>query len=117
MNAFAWSSTDMLEIDPEFLCHCLTMDEKVKTIAQKRRIFNEEKRLAMREETQKLHVAGHIREIQYPKWLVNVVMVKKASGKWRICIAFIDINKVCPKDPYPLLIIDSLVDSASSLVY
>ena len=38
-------------------------------------------------------------------------MVKKASGKWRICVDFIDLNKACPKDSYPLPRVDILVDS------
>jgi len=57
--------------------------------------------------------AGHIREIEYPEWLANVVLVKKASGKWRICVDFTYLNKACPKDSYPLPSIDALVDSAS----
>jgi len=67
----------------------------------------------VREETKKLLDAGHIREIQYPEWLANVVLVKKANGKWRMCVDFTDLNKACPKDSYPLLSIDALVDSAS----
>ena len=47
----------------------------------------------------------------YLDWLANVVMVKKANGKWRMCVDFIDLNKACPKDSYPLLWIDTLVDS------
>ena len=47
----------------------------------------------------------------YLDWLANVVMVKKANGKWRMCVDFIDLNKACPKDSYPLLRIDTLVDS------
>jgi len=62
-SAFAWSSIDMLGIDPDFLCHRLTMDEKVRLVVQRRRMFNEEKRLIIREETQKLFNVGHIREI------------------------------------------------------
>jgi len=62
------------------------MDEKVKPVVQRRRKFNEEKCPAIREETQKLLVVGHKREIQYPEWLANVVMVKKENGKWRICV-------------------------------
>ena len=38
-------------------------------------------------------------------------MVKKANGKWRMCVDFIDLNKTCPKDSYPLPHIDQLVDS------
>jgi len=80
---------------------------------RRRRKFNEEKCLVIREKTQKLLTASHIREIQYLEWLTNVVLVKKASEKWRMCVDFTNFNKVCPKDPYPLPNIDSLVDNAS----
>jgi len=29
MDAFTWSTSDMANIDPDFLCHRLTMDPKV----------------------------------------------------------------------------------------
>ena len=51
------------------------------------------------------------RSVYYPDWLVNVVMVKKANGKWRMCVDFTDLNKACPKDSYPLPRVDVLVDS------
>ncbi|XP_068486780.1 uncharacterized protein [Phaseolus vulgaris] len=104
---------DMPGIDPDFLCHHLSMDATVRPVRQRRRKFNEERRLVVREETQKLLSAGHIREIQYPEWLANVVLVKKANGKWRMCVDFTDLDKACPKDSYPLPSIDALVDSAS----
>ena len=40
-------------------------------------------------------------------------MVKKANGKWRICVDFTDLNKACPKDSYPLPQVDVLVDSTA----
>jgi len=113
LDAFAWSASDMPGIDPDFLCHHLSMDATVRPVRQRRRKFNEERWLVVREETQKLLSAGHIREIQYPEWLANVVLVKKANKKWRMCVDFTDLNKVCPKDSYPLPSIDALVDSAS----
>ena len=51
--------------------------------------------------------------MHYPDWSANVVMVKKASDKWRICIDYTDLNKACPKDSFPLLKIDQLVDATS----
>jgi len=113
LNAFAWSASDMPGIDPDFLCHHLSMDAAVRPVRQRRRKFNEERQLVVREETQKLLSGGHIREIQYPEWLANVILVKKANGKWRMCVDFTDLNKACPKDSYPLPSIDALVDSAS----
>jgi len=80
LDAFAWSASDMPGIDLDFLCHRLTMDPKVRPVRQRRRKFNEERRLVVQEETRKLLNAGHIREIQYPEWLANVVLVKKANG-------------------------------------
>ena len=54
------------------------------------------------EEVEKLMTAGFIGEVYYPKWLANVVMVKKSNGKWRMCVNFIDLNNACLKDSFPL---------------
>ena len=39
--------------------------------------------------------------------------MKKANGKWRMCVDFMDLNKACPKDSFPLPRIDQLVDSTA----
>ena len=54
--------------------------------------------------------AEFVREVYYPDRLANMVMVKKANGKWRMCMDFIDLNKACPKDSYPLSWVDILVN-------
>ena len=59
----------------------------------------------------KLKHAGVIKEVFYPKWLANTVVVKKKSGKWRVCVDFTDLNKTCPKDPFPMPRIEQLVDA------
>ena len=69
--------------------------------------------MAIAKEVRKLLEANFIREVYYPDWLANVIMVKKANGKWRMCIDFTDLNTACPKDSYPLLRIDTLVDSTA----
>ena len=51
--------------------------------------------------------------MEYPEWLANVVLVKKANGKWRLCIDFTDINKACQKDSFPLPRIDLIVDATA----
>ena len=54
---------------------------------------------------------GAIKEVFYLEWLANTVVVKKKNGKWRVCVDFTDLNKVCPKNPFPLPRIDQLVDA------
>jgi hypothetical protein len=53
-----------------------------------------------------------IREVQYPVWVANIVMVPKKNGNMHMCIDFTELNKVCPKDPYPLPRIDIIIDQA-----
>ena len=76
-------------------------------------MFAPEKENAIKEEVQKLTATEFIREIYYPDQLANIIMVKKANGKWRICVDFTDLNKTCPKDSYPLPRINQLVDSTT----
>ena len=64
-------------------------------------------------EVRKLQEVEFIRKVYYPDWLANIVMVKKANGKWRMCVDFTNLNKACPKDSYPLPWIDALVDSTA----
>ena len=56
-------------------------------------------------------LVGFIREVHYLDWLANVVLVKKANEKRRMCVDFMNLNKACPKDSFPLPRIDQLVDS------
>ena len=65
------------------------------------------------DEVNKLLAANFIREVYYLEWLVDVVMVKKANGKWRMCVDFKDLNNACPKDNFPLPKIDQLIDSTT----
>jgi hypothetical protein len=67
-----------------------------------------------RNKVKRLLSAGVIREVTYPEWLANTVTVKKANGKGRMCIDFIDLNKACLKDEFPLPRIDSLVDATTT---
>ena len=52
----------------------------------------------------------------HPKWLSNIVSVKKKNGQIRCCVDFWNLNKVCPKDEFPLPNMDMLIDSAAGHV-
>ena len=64
-------------------------------------------------EVDRLLAAGFIREVLHPDWLANPVIVPKASGKLRMCVDYTDLNKACPKDPFPLPRIDQIIDSTA----
>jgi len=112
-DLFAWTTADMPGVDPKVITHRLSLYKEARPIAQKKRNLGEERRQAARDEADKLLQAGFIRKAHYTTWLVNVVMVKKANGKWRMCVDYTDLNKACPKDFYPLPTIDRLVDGAA----
>ena len=113
IDVFTWSHEDMPGISPEVIQHKLNVDLKRKPVQQRQRIFTPEQDQAITDEVTKLLAVGFIREVCYPEWLANVVQVKKASGKWRMCVDFTNLNKACPKDSFPLPRIDQLMDSTA----
>ena len=115
-DVFAWGPEDMPGIDESVAMHSLDVDPKKKPVKQKRRNFAPERQQAIDDEVEKLLKADIICEIKYPDWLANVVLVKKPNGKWRMCVDYTDLNSACPKDSYPLPIIDQLIDATSSHV-
>ena len=112
-DIFAWKQADMGGIDPIVITHRLNVSLSFRPVKQKRRSFAPDRQKAINEELGKLLQAGAIREVEYPEWLANVVLVKKANGKWRLCIDFTDVNRACPKDSFPLSRIDLIVDATS----
>nr|XP_040251666.1 uncharacterized protein LOC120968758 [Aegilops tauschii subsp. strangulata] len=63
------------------------------------------------EEIKKPEAAGLVRGVLHQTWLADPVVVRKANGKWGLCIDYTDLNKACPKDPFPLSCIDQIVES------
>ena len=100
-------------IGPAIITHRLNVSLSFKPIKQKRRSFSPERQKAINEEVGKLLQVGAIRKVEYLEWLANVVLVKKANGKWQLCIDFTDVNQACPKDSFPLPRIDLIVDATS----
>ena len=113
MEVFAWKQEDMGRIDPAVITHRLNVSPSFKPVKQKRRSFSLERQKAINEEVGKLLQANAIREVEYPEWLTNVVLVKKANNKWRLCIDFTNINRAYPKDSFPLPRIDLIVDATT----
>ncbi|XP_019460097.1 PREDICTED: uncharacterized protein LOC109359857 [Lupinus angustifolius] len=116
-DLFAWSAANIPGIDPSFVCHQLTTRQGAKPVAQRRRKMGADRTKEVALKVAGLLEAGFIREITYTTWSANVVLVKKPSGKWRMWVDYTNLNKVCPKDPYPLPNIDHLGDNSSGYQY
>ena len=106
IDVFAWNTYEAPGVDPEFICHHLNVNPLVTPKKQLPRRPSKEHAEAVREEVAKLKQVRVIKEVFYPEWLANTVVVKKKSGKWRMCVDFMDLNKACPKDPFPMPKID-----------
>jgi hypothetical protein len=109
---FAWSPSDMPGISREVAEHSLDIWAGSKPVRQRLRRLDE-KRRAIREEIHKLLAARFIKEVFYPEWLANPILVKKKNGKWRMCVDYTGLNKAYPKHPFPLPRIDQIVDTTS----
>ena len=110
-DVFAWGPEDMPGINESVAMHSLDVDPKKKPVKQKRRNFPPERQQAIDEEVEKLLKADIICEIKYHDLLANVVLVKKPSGKWRMCVDYKNLNPACPKDYHPLPSIDQLINA------
>ena len=100
----------MLGINPSVMVHKLNVSPSFLPIQQKRRVFTQERDKAIVEEVRKLLEADFIREMYYLEWLVNLVIVKKANDKWKMCVDFTNLNRAYLKDSYPLSRINLLMD-------
>ena len=113
LDVFAWSHENMPSISPKVVKHKLNVNPEKKPVQKKQRLFAPERNQAITGKVNKLLTAGFIREVYYPEWLANFVLVMKANKKWRMCVDFMDLNKICPKDSFPLPRINQLVDSTA----
>jgi hypothetical protein len=67
--------------ESDIIEHKLQVNPSTRPRKQKLRKMSDEKVAAAKAEVQRLLDAGFIREVLYPSWLANVIMVKKKNGK------------------------------------
>ena len=111
IDVFAWNTYEAPRVDPEFIFHHLNVNPLIAPKKQLPRCPSKEHAEVVREEVVKLKQAGAIKEVFYPEWLANTMVVKKKSGTWRVYVDFTDLNKACLKDSFPMPKIDQLVDA------
>ena len=94
--------------------HRIDVNKNSKPVKQRLRRFSPDKKAAIKKEITKLMAAGFIKEILHSDWLANPVLVqKKNTDEWRMCVDYTDLNKHCPKDPFGLPRIDPVTDSTT----
>jgi hypothetical protein len=86
--------------------HALKIRQGSKPVKQHLCCFSKKKRRAIDEEIARLLAAGFMKEVYHPEWLANPVLVRKKSGKWRMCVDYMGLNKA-------LHCIDQVVNSTS----
>ena len=116
VDVFAQNAYEASGVDPDFICHHLDVNPSITHRKQLPRHSSKDHYEAVKDEVTKLKQVGAIKEVFYPQWLANIVVVKKKNGKWRVCIDFTDLNKTCLKDPFPFPRIDQLVDATVGLL-
>jgi len=84
-------------IPQEVTEHALRLVPGLKATKQRLRRFDDERHRAIGEAVAKLLVAEFIKEVYYSDWLANLVLVKKKTGKWRMCVDYTGLNKACAK--------------------
>ena len=111
---FALNHSDMTEINPMLASHKLNVIPLVNHVRQKVRHFHPDPHQIILTEVDNLLRAGFIKEVKYPEWLANVVVVPKKGGKWRVCMDYTDLNEPCSKESFPLPQMDHIVDASAS---
>jgi hypothetical protein len=99
--------------------HTLHVRPDAKLVKQPLRRFADDIRKAIWEEVARLLAASFIMEVLHPDWVSNPVLVEKKKDEpaivkiWRMCVDYTNLNKACPKDPFPLPQIDQVIDSTA----
>uniref|UniRef100_A0A2N9F6K1 Uncharacterized protein n=1 Tax=Fagus sylvatica TaxID=28930 RepID=A0A2N9F6K1_FAGSY len=110
-DVFAWTYKEMSRLDLRVTVHQLAIKQEAHPVKQAQRRFRPELIFQIEAEVNKLEQAGFIREVQFPKWIANIVPVKKKNGQIRVYVNFRDLNRACPKDDFPLPNTELMVDS------
>jgi hypothetical protein len=80
-DVFAWLANDICGVNRDIIEHSLNVDPTIRPRKHKFWKMSDDEVEGARNKVKRLLSAGVIREVTYPEWLANIVMVKKANGK------------------------------------
>jgi hypothetical protein len=105
-DIFGWSYEEMLGIDPAIVVHEINTYPTTKPIWQRLRPVHPRKVAAIKLKVEKLLKDGFIYPVALTEWVSNPVPIDKKGDNIRVCVAYRDINKACPKDNFPTPFVD-----------
>ena len=114
VDVFAWNAYKASRVDSSFIFHHLNVNPSITPKKQQPRHSSKDHSDTVKDEVIKFKQIGAIKEVFYPKWLANTIVVKKKSGKRHVCVDFTNLDKPCPKNPFPMPRIDQLMDATVS---
>ena len=85
VDVFAWDAYEAPMVDPNFICHHLNVNPSITPRRQPHRRPSKEHAKVVKNKVTKLKQARAIKEMFYPQWLANTVVVKKKTRKWHVC--------------------------------
>ena len=114
VDVFAWNAYKAPRVDSSFIFHHLNVNPSITPKKQQPRHSSKDHSDTVKDEVIKFKQIGAIKEVFYPKWLANTIVVKKKSGKRHVCVDFTNLDKPCLKNPFPMPRIDQLMDATVS---
>ena len=104
----------MSGLSSKIVQHKLPLNPECSLVKQKLRRMKFEMSLKIKEEVKKQFDTDFLAVFRYPEWVANIMPVSKKGGKVRMCVDYRDLNRASPKDNFPLLHIDVLIDNMTS---
>eukprot|EP00253_Pinus_taeda_P021259 PITA_21259 len=112
-DVFSCEYSDLKTYDKKIIQHKIPLEKDTIPFKQKLRPINPMLLPLIEKEIKKLLAAKIIVPLRYSKWVANLVVVRKKSGKIRLCVDFINLNKCSKKDNYPLPKMEHLLQKVS----
>jgi hypothetical protein len=113
-DCFAWSYTEMLGLRRELVEHRLPIKLGFRPFKQRPIPLYLDLNPRIKDEIHRLLETNFIRPYRYGEWVSNIVsVIKKDSGKLKVCVDFHNLNRATSKDEYPMHVVDVMINNAS----
>jgi hypothetical protein len=100
-------------IDLDIFVHEIKTYPRSKPVRQRLLPVHPRKVVAIKLDVEKLLKARFIYLVALTEWVSNPVPIDKKGGSIRVCVAYRDINKACPKENFPTPFVDQIVDDCA----